>query len=101
MNSQPTRNGVGVVRERHQTHAREERGIERQHSLGLILVASVTQRKEARRRGAKIDNRKEEGRERIEPEMGADPWQADRQHKRLRRPAQQQEGERRREPNQG
>ena len=89
-----------VVGERHETHAREKRGIEREHPFGIVFVAPVAERKEARRRRAQIDYREEERRQRVEPEMGADPGQADRQHESLWRFAREQEAERRDEPDQ-
>ena len=54
-------------------------GIERQHALRRLLVAAVAEGVEAGRRAAEIDDDEEEGGERIEAEMRADPGQAERQ----------------------
>ena len=57
----------------------EERGIERQHALRFVLVPAVAERVEAGAGAAQPDHDQEERGERIEPEMRADPGQAERQ----------------------
>ena len=54
-------------------------GIERQHALRRFLVAAIAEREQARRRAAEIDHDEEEGRERVDAEMRAEPGQAERQ----------------------
>ena len=79
MNSQDDQERERVVGEHHEVHAGEEGRIERQHALRRLLVTAIAEREQARRGGAEIDHREEEGRERVEPEMRADPRQAERQ----------------------
>ena len=74
----------GVVGEHDEVHAGEEGGEERQHARGRFLVPAVAEAVQARRRAAEIDHQQEERRQRIEPEMGAQPRQADRQREHLR-----------------
>ena len=71
--------GEGIVGEHDEVHAGEERRIERQHALRRRFVPAVAERVEARRGAAEIDHDEEERRERVEPEMRADPGQAERQ----------------------
>ena len=48
---------------------------------GRLFVAAVAEAVEAGGGAAEIDDDEEEGRERVEPEMGADPGQAERQRR--------------------
>ena len=75
--------GESVVGEDDEVHAGEEERVEGQHALGRTLVPAIAERVQACRRAAEIDHGKKEGRQRIEPEMRADPRQAHRQDHRL------------------
>ena len=66
--------------------------IEGQHALRRLLVPAIAERIEARRRAAEIDDDEEEGRQRVEPEMRADPRQAERQDQSLCRRAAEKRG---------
>ena len=83
MNSQGQQEGEGVVGEHDEIHAGEEGRKERQHALRRMLVPAVAERVEAGRRAAEIDDDEEEGRERIEAEMRAEPRQPERQRQDL------------------
>ena len=78
-----------------QIHAGEKGGEERQHSTRFRFVSSVAEAVEARRRAAEIDDHEESRGQRIEPEMGTQPRQADRQNQvRCRRFAEEERGHR-------
>ena len=70
--------GEGVVGNRDEIHAGKKERIERQHALRRMLVLAVTERIEARRRAAEIDDDEEECRERVQAEMRAEPRQPNR-----------------------
>ena len=76
-----------IVGEQHQIHAGQKRREERQHALRRVFMAAIAERIEAGERAAEIDHHQEERRQRVEPEMRAEPWQADRQHQALDRGA--------------
>ena len=84
MNSQEREEAEGVVGEHHEVHAGEERRIERQHAHGRVLVAAMTEREQARRDSAKIDDHEKEGRKRVHAEMSAEPRQPEGQCRRRR-----------------
>ncbi len=71
--------GEGVVGEDDEVHPGEEERVEGQNPLRRVLMPAIAERVEARHRGPEIDHHQEEGGQRIEPEMCADPRQAHRQ----------------------
>ena len=71
--------GEGIVGDDDEGHAGEEQRIEGQDALRRRFVPAVAERVKARRAPAEIDHREEEGRERVETEMRADPGKAERQ----------------------
>jgi hypothetical protein len=77
--------GERVVGKGDERHAGEEGGIERQHALRRTLVLAVTQCEQACAQCAEIDHEEKERRERIEPEMRAEPGHAERQRQFQRR----------------
>ena len=68
----------GVVGEHDDAHAGEKGRIERQHPARRVLVTPVSEREQTGAGGAEIDHGEEEGRERIEPEMRAEPRDSER-----------------------
>ena len=82
MNSQRQQEREGVVGEHDQIHAGEKGREERQHPLRLGLVPAVAEAVEARRGAAEVDDDEKERRQRVEPEMRAEPRQAERQDQR-------------------
>ena len=75
--------GEGVGGHDHEVHAGEEGWEERQDALRRALVPAVAETVHAGRGAAEIDHREEERSQRVEPEMRADPGQAERQDQRL------------------
>ena len=70
---------VSVIGEYDQRHAGEEGGVERQHALRRGFVLAIAEREQAGAHGAEIDHDEEEGGQRVEPEMRAEPRHAERQ----------------------
>src|SRR6516162_6249523 len=68
-----------VVGKHDQRHAGEKRRVKGQYAARRWLVTAVAERENACGRGAEIDHDQEESRERVEPEMRAEPGQTDRQ----------------------
>ncbi len=95
MNSHDEQKGEGVVGQHHARHGGKERRIERQHPSGRGLVPPVAEREQARAGRAEIDDRQEEGRERIETKVRAEPGNAERQRDGFRRGRRQKMRERR------
>ncbi len=79
MNSQDTRKVKASSASTHQVHAGEIGRDRTAARAAVFLVAAVAEREQARRRGAEIDHDQEERRQRIDPEMGTEPGQAERQ----------------------
>ena len=73
-----------VVGQHDQIHAGEKCGEEGQHATRLAFVPSVAEAVEACRGAAQIDDREKRCRQRVEPEMCAQPRQSDGQVQRLR-----------------
>ena len=71
--------GEGIGGQDNQVHARQESRIEGQHPERRGFMAAIADRIKARGRTAQIDDQKEEGRKRIDPEMRAKPGQSHRQ----------------------
>ena len=69
----------GVVGQHDEVHAGQKRRVERQHPAGRLLVRAVAEGKEARAGAAEIGHGEKERGERIDAEIRADPWQAERQ----------------------
>ena len=72
--------GERVGGEHDEVHAGEERRKERQHAPRALFMAAVAEAEEARRCAAEIDHQQEKSAQRVEPEVGAEPRQPDRQH---------------------
>ncbi len=98
MNSQANRKLKASSASTTEIHSREEGRNERRHALRLGLVAPIADRVERGGGGAEIDHGEEEGGERIDPEMRADPWQAERQFGLRRRRAEREADESRDKP---
>ena len=75
----------GIVGEDDELKGGDEERIEGKDPRGLGFVAAVADGEDARRGGAEIDDEEKEGGERVEPEMPAEPGQAERQDERCGR----------------
>lgn len=77
--------GEGVVRHHDEVHRGEEGREKGQHALRFGLMPAVADAVEARGGAAEIDDRQEEGGERVDAEAGSEPGQAKRQRDSARR----------------
>ena len=84
MNSQRQQERERVVGEHDEVHAGEKRREERQHATRLAFVPPVAKPVQACRGAAEIDDHEKGGRQRVQPEMRAEPGQPDGQVRGLR-----------------
>jgi hypothetical protein len=73
-----------VVGQDHEVHAGKECREKRQNPVRRRFMAPVAEAVEARRGAPEIDHDQEEGGERVDAEMCAEPWQAERYGRRRR-----------------
>ena len=77
MNSQETRKVKASSASTTRFMPARNAAIERQHPAGRFLVRAIADGKQARAGAAEVDHGEKERGERIDAEMGADPWQSE------------------------
>jgi hypothetical protein len=75
----------GVIGQQHQVHPGQKRRVERQHPLRGCFVLAVAKGEQAGDRAAEVDHDQEKRRQRVQPEMRAEPGQANGQSQGFRR----------------